>query len=89
MLRLIDHLLRGYGDDPEITALVDETEIWINPLANPDGTYFGGDDTVADAIRYYTTTGGGDSGVDPNRNFPDLADGDHPDGNPGGPRPKR
>ncbi len=55
MLRLIDHLLRGYGDDPEITALVDETEIWINPLANPDATYFGGDDTVADAIRSYTT----------------------------------
>jgi len=81
MLRLIDHLLRGYGDDPGITALVDETEIWINPLANPDGTYFGGDDTVAGAIRSYTTTGGGDSGVNPNRNFPDFDDGDHPDGN--------
>ena len=82
MLRLIDHLLRGYGDDPEITELVDETEIWINPLANPDGTYFGGNDTVAEAIRSYTTTGGGDSGVNPNRNFPDFDDGDHPDGNP-------
>jgi len=82
MLRLIDHLLRGYGDDPEITALVDETEIWINPLANPDATYFGGNDTVADAIRSYTTGGGGDSGVNPNRNYPDFDDGDHPDGNP-------
>ncbi len=82
MLRLIDHLLRGYGDDSEITELVDETEIWINPLANPDGTYFGGNDTVADAIRSYTTTGGGDSGVNPNRNFPDFDEGDHPDGNP-------
>ena len=82
MLRLIDHLVRGYGDDPEITALVDETEIWINPLANPDGTYFGGDDTVGDAIRYYTTNDGGNSEVDPNRNFPDFVDGDHPDGNP-------
>jgi hypothetical protein len=81
-LRLIDHLLRGYGDDPEITELVDQTEIWINPLANPDGTYSGGDDTVAGAIRSYTTTGGGDSGVNPNRNFPDFDDGDHPDGNP-------
>ena len=82
MLRLIDHLVRGYGGDPEITALVDKTEIWINPLANPDGTYFGGDDTVAGAIRSYTTSGGGDSGVNPNRNFPDFDDGDHPDGNP-------
>jgi len=81
MLRLIDHLLMGYGIDPEITALVDDTEIWINPLANPDGTYFGGDDTVSEAIRWYTTTTGGDSGVvNPNRNFPDFVDGDHPDG---------
>ena len=82
MLRLIDHLLRGYGDDPEITDLVDETEIWINPLANPDGTYFGGNDTVAEAIRSYITTGGGDSGVDPNRNFPSFVGDPHPDGNP-------
>ncbi len=82
MLRLIDHLLRGHGDDPEITELVDETEIWINPLANPDGTYFGGNDTVADAIYSYTTGGGGYSGVNPNRNFPDFVAGDHPDGNP-------
>ena len=82
MLRLIDHLVRGYGGGSEVTALVDETEIWINPLANPDGTYFGGDDTVGDAIRYFTTNGGGSADVDPNRNFPDFVDGDHPDDNP-------
>lgn len=79
-LRLIDHLLMGYGTDPEITELVDETEIWINPLANPDGTYRGGDETVANAIREYTTTSGENSGVDPNRNFPDFDPGDPPDG---------
>jgi len=77
-LRLIDYLLTGHGTDPEITALVDETEIWINPLANPDGTYRGGDDSVADAIRNYTTADGDNSGVDPNRNFPDPGDGDYP-----------
>jgi hypothetical protein len=80
LLRLIDHLAGNYGDDPEITALIDETEIWINPNANPDGTYWGGDDTVADAIRSYTTASGADSGVDGNRNFPDFHNGDHPDG---------
>ena len=80
MLRLIDHLLAGYGTDDEIASLVDNTEIWINPLANPDGTYRGGDHTVAGAIRNYTTTAGADSGVDGNRNFPDFEDGDHPDG---------
>ena len=79
-LRLIDHLLRGHGTDSEITDLVDSSEIWINPLANPDGTYFGGDHTVADAIRFYTSTAGGNSGVDGNRNFPDPTGDDHPDG---------
>jgi hypothetical protein len=81
-LRLIDHLTRGYGDVPEITVLVNESEIWINPLANPDGAYFGGDHTVADAIRFYTTSTGTASEVNPNRNFPDFDAGDHPDGNP-------
>jgi hypothetical protein len=82
MLRLIDHLIREYGDDPEISFLVDETEIWINPLANPDGTYYEGDNTVAGAMRFFTTANGVASAVDPNRNFPDLIDDDHPDGNP-------
>ncbi len=80
LLRLAHHLLQGYGADPEITWLVDGTEIWINPAANPDGTYFGGDDSVAGAIRYYATPAGGNSFVDPNRNFPDPHAGDHPDG---------
>jgi len=82
MLRLIDELVRGYGNDSEITTLVNQTELWINPLANPDGTYFGGNDTVAGAIRFLTTSTGAQTGVDANRNFPDFVDGDHPDGNP-------
>jgi hypothetical protein len=80
MLRLIDHLLVGYSSDNTIRALVDETEIWINPLANPDGAYRGGDHSLAGAIRSYTTAGGTDSLVNPNRNFPDPASGPHPDG---------
>ncbi len=80
ILRLIEYLLGSYDGDNAIRALVDETEIWINPLANPDGTYRGGDDTVADAIRSYTTTAGTDSFVNPNRNFPDPKAGPHPDG---------
>lgn len=82
LLRLIHHLLEGYGADPQVTALVDETEIWINPLANPDGTYRGGDGSVAGAIRNYTTSTGLSSWVDPNRNFPDPERGPHPDGQP-------
>ena len=74
-LRLIDSLLTAYGTDAYITRLVDSLEIWINPLANPDGTYRSGDHTVYGARRY------NDNGVDLNRNFPDPAEGDHPDGN--------
>ena len=36
MLRLIDYLLTNYGTDERITRLVDEIEIYINPLFNPD-----------------------------------------------------
>jgi hypothetical protein len=81
-LRLIDELLTGYGSDPELTAMVDDLEIWINPLHNPDGTYFGSDTSVDGAIRDYTTASGSGYGPDPNRNFPDPDDGPHPDGEP-------
>jgi hypothetical protein len=39
MLRLIDTLLTGYATNPEFSNLLNNMEIWINPLANPDGTY--------------------------------------------------
>ncbi|MCF8344379.1 MAG: zinc carboxypeptidase, partial [Bacteroidales bacterium] len=75
MLRLIDHLLSNYGSDPDIRQLVNGVEMWINPLANPDGTYAGGNQTVQGATR------GNANGIDINRNFPDPEDGPHPDGN--------
>ena len=76
MLRLIDEILNGYGTNGRITNLVNEIDIWINPLANPDGAYAGGNQDVWNATRYNA------SWVDLNRNFPDPEDGDHPDGNP-------
>ena len=75
MLRLIHYLLSNYGTDAQVTALVDSLEIWINPLANPDGTYHGGDSSVASATRFNA------NGIDLNRNFADPEDGPHPDGN--------
>ncbi len=74
-LRLIDYLLSNYGADPRITNLVEQIDIWINPLANPDGTFAGGNQTVFGATR------GNALGIDFNRNFPDPQDGPHPDGN--------
>lgn len=74
MLRLIDSLLTSYGTDTRITNLINNLEIWINPLANPDGTYRSGNSTVNGATRYNANN------VDINRNFPDPAAGPHPDG---------
>ncbi len=76
MLRLIDYMLSNYGSNNRITDMIDNIEIWINPLANPDGTYAGGNNTVYGATRNNA------NGVDLNRNYPDPEDGPHPDGNP-------
>ena len=46
MLKYIDYLLSNYGIDPRVTNLVNNMEIWINPNANPDGTYAAGDNNV-------------------------------------------
>ncbi len=54
---LINYLVDNYGILPRITNLVDNTEIWIMPSMNPDGT-------VAHS-RYNA------QGVDLNRDFPD------------------
>ena len=74
MLRLIDYLLSQYGIDDRVTYLMDSLDIWINPLANPDGAYAGGDSTVQNATRSNA------NGIDLNRNFPDPEEGQHPDG---------
>jgi PKD repeat protein len=74
-LRLIDYLLSNYGIDEEVTNLVDQTDIWICPLANPDGTYYLNDNTVSGSVRFNA------NGVDLNRNYADPEDGQHPDGN--------
>jgi len=74
-LRLIDHILNGYANILKLTELVDNIDIWINPLANPDGAYYGGNQDVWSATRYNANW------IDLNRNYPDPQDGPHPDGN--------
>ncbi|HPS28126.1 MAG TPA: M14 family zinc carboxypeptidase, partial [Bacteroidales bacterium] len=62
MLRLINYLLSNYGSDAQVTNLVNNVELWICPLANPDGTYYMSNpqgSTLANSIRY-------------NKNFKDL-----------------
>jgi Zinc carboxypeptidase/Immune inhibitor A peptidase M6 len=72
--RLMHYVLDNYGSDAEITELVDTTELWFLPVANPDGYDF----TFTEGNRLWrkntreingepgTTIG---DGVDPNRNF--------------------
>ena len=75
-LRLIDYLLNNYSVNDRVTEIVNNVEIWINPLANPDGAYTNNNNSVYGAIRYNANW------VDLNRNYPDPEDGPHPDGNP-------
>lgn len=64
MLRLADTLLSQYGSNPRITNILDNIELWICPNTNPDGTYYGGNNTVASARRANY------NGIDLNRNYP-------------------
>ena len=75
MLHLIEYLLENYETDDRINSLINALDIWINPLANPDGTYAGGNNSVYGASRFNANA------VDINRNYPDPEDGPHPDGN--------
>ena len=74
-LRLIDYLLDNYSSNTQIQNIINNVELWINPLSNPDGTYAGGNNTVNSATRMNA------NGIDLNRNYPDPNDGPHPDGN--------
>jgi hypothetical protein len=51
----LKYLLRNYGTNPEVTYLVDNREIWILPMFNPDG--------------YISNNRSNGHGVDMNRNW--------------------
>ena len=73
MLRLINELCTS--TDSQIVDLVNNLDIYIMPLTNPDGTYNGGNSTVNNAKRY------NGNNIDLNRNYKDYYKGAHPDGN--------
>ena len=70
LLRLAEHLLT---DNPD--GILDDVAFYINPLANPDGAFAGGNRSLEDCRR------GNANGIDLNRNYPDPDDGRYPDGN--------
>ena len=73
--RLAHHVIDGYGTDPALTELVDSTELWFVPVANPDGydhSFTPGNRNWRKNLRDNNRDGRvnvGD-GVDLNRNFP-------------------
>ena len=73
MLRLIDELCTS--NDERIVNLVNNLDIFICPNTNPDGTYYGGNQTVYGARRENSNE------IDLNRHYPDFDKGPHPDNN--------
>ncbi len=72
-LHALEQFTTLYGSDPRITNLVDEYEIWIAPIWNPDGyeyCYYH-DNWWRKNRRPFT----GGTGVDQNRNYPPGWDG--------------
>ncbi|MEV0310686.1 M14 family metallopeptidase [Nonomuraea fuscirosea] len=72
--RLLHHYLNGYGADAELTKLINTTELWFLPVANPDGydhTFTPGNRLWRKNLRDNDGDGQLTSadGVDLNRNF--------------------
>jgi hypothetical protein len=67
-LHVAEQLTRQYGSDPNVTTLVDEHEIWIAPVWNPDGYehVFYRDSFWRKNRRVFASG----VGVDLNRNYP-------------------
>ena len=75
------HILNNYGSDPTITQNVNNTQIWIIPLVNPNGHKIVTDETdvwwrknirdnnLDGNFDTFNSSGYGTDGVDPNRNY--------------------
>lgn len=78
-MAILNHIIDNYGTDPDITEIVNNTQIWFVPLVNPDGHKIvteeielmwrknlcdnNGNGSI-DVSGYYPQ-----DGVDPNRNY--------------------
>jgi hypothetical protein len=73
MLRLIDYLLNNYTTDAQVQHIMDNVDLWICPVENPDGMYARNDNSMGGS-----SWGGSGStranahGVDLNRNYPEV-----------------
>lgn len=65
MLRLIDYLLTNYGTNDEATYILNNIDLWISPMDNPDGTFYqsSNSNSVSNSRRANA------NGIDLNRSF--------------------
>lgn len=78
-LKVMNHITDNYGVDPELTENVNNSQIWIIPLVNPNGHKLVTDETytmwrknIRDNNENNTIEANGNvsiDGVDPNRNY--------------------
>jgi hypothetical protein len=66
MLMLINNILQNESSSAEVSAILDKLVLVINPMSNPDGTYFQSDTSLYGAKRFNRNN------VDLNRDFPDI-----------------
>jgi len=72
-MMLIEYLASNYGVDPTITHLLDNREIYVVPVVNPDGSLYNESTNPSGGGMWRKNrrnNGGGIYGVDPNRNYP-------------------
>jgi carboxypeptidase T len=69
-LEVVRLFTEGYGMDPALTNLVNQREIWVVPMVNPDGGEY---DIATGSYRYWRKNrrlnSNGSVGVDLNRNY--------------------
>ncbi|MBP5663773.1 MAG: T9SS type A sorting domain-containing protein [Bacteroidales bacterium] len=73
MLHLIDYLLNNYTTDSQVQHIMDNVDLWICPVENPDGMYARNDNSMGGS----SWSGSGSTranahGVDLNRNYPEV-----------------
>ena len=68
LIYFMHYLVDNYGSDPEVTSLVDNRQLWLVPMVNPDGHEY-----VFEIDPWWRKNrrdnGDGTYGVDPNRNY--------------------
>jgi len=78
------YLLENYDIDPEIKAIVDNTELYFVPVINPDG-YLHNEFTDPQGGGFWRKNRNNGSGVDNNRNYDYHINGNASNGSWGGP----